>query len=627
MKMKYQQVMEYLRDALVLGSVPGLDSIVRLTDEMDSPQKGLSFVHVAGTNGKGSTCTYIAEILKAAGYKVGLYTSPYIRDFSERIQVNGVPISQGEIEICGGKVIAAAERMVAQGFAKPTVFELTTAMGFEHFKNCGCDIVVLEVGLGGRLDATNVIDSPALSVITAIDLDHTELLGDTVEKIALEKAGIIKTGRPVVMAGQSAQAVNAVKGVCMEKGCALTLSRPETVEIKSCGMDGLVFDYGDFKDLRSGLFGLYQTQNAATAIEAALALRAQGYAITEQHIRAGLEKAFIPGRLEILSKNPPVVIDGAHNPQGAAALKESLEAAFPNKKFRFVMGALADKDYKGAIDTVAHLAERFYTVTPAGPRALQAEALAEEIKRHGIAATTCNDMMGALTAALNSADENTVVCVFGSLYIMGDAENCFENGQLLDVSKSGPEYSLQDAGKPAPAPKKGRMATRTLCQIALLIALEVVLNRFCSFNTMSLKIGFSFIPMALCAYLFGPWYTMVAYALSDFIGAILFPIGPYHPGFTLGAALMGIAYGFLLNRKYWKKVRFFPNMVLAAIIPCIAVGLFVNTAWVAHLAGGHGYWWWVSYRLPQYAVLVPLNLIFLPLLKKLADKLKKAKLV
>lgn len=626
--MKYSQVVAYLQDAMVLGSVPGLDTVTSLLDEIGNPHKNLVCVHVAGTNGKGSTCSFIAEILRQAGYKVGLYTSPYICDFSERIQVDGQPISNEDIGKCGEKVILAAEAIVAKGFAKPTVFELTTAMGFDYFKNSGCDIVVLEVGLGGRLDATNVIDNPEVSVICRIGLDHTEVLGDTLEEIAMEKAGIIKSGRPVVLSGQGSAISDAILAVCANLGCTLTIADASiATEIKS-SPNGLVFNYGRYGRLRSGLFGLYQLGNAITAIETTEVLRTLGWKISDEALRKGLEGAYITGRLEMLSRSPLFFADGAHNPQGARALSESLRAAFPGKKFLFITGVLADKDYRGGISELKDLAKRFYTVTPPIPRALSSDDLAEILKEETtVPVNSFKTIADAVNAALAQAGPDDIICAYGSLYILGQVKACFKDGAPICNVKTDKPEKTNSGDKRAAKPKK-HIPIRTLCQVALLIALEIVLNRFLSFKTMGLRIGFSFVPIALCGMLYGPWYAAAAYALADILGMILVPLGPYHPGFTICAALMGITYGFFLSNKYWKKIRFFPNMVFAAVISCLVFGLFLNTIWISQLYGMRTYWEWFIYRaVSEYSVLLPLNLIFFPILKKFTVTLKKSNLV
>ena len=349
---------------------------------LGNPQNGLHCVHVAGTNGKGSICAMVSAILADAGYRTGLYTSPHLQRFNERIRVDGLPIADDDLADIEAEVAAAARQIVAQGAPEPGYFDLATAAGFVYFQRCGCDAVVLEVGLGGRLDATNAIPCPDCAVIAHIGYDHTELLGNTLEAIAAEKAGIIKDSGRVVLYRQTPGVQQVVAEACRQHSCALTVADPEAARVHSVTLDGTVFDWHGLEGLELSLLGRYQLGNAVTALSVIETLTAQGYRIPEAAIRSGLKRAYWPGRLELLGRNPAVLLDGAHNPQGTAALMDSLQDLFPGKKPILIMGSFADKDYAQSIDLAAPLAKRIYTITPHSERALPADQLAGEIHRH-----------------------------------------------------------------------------------------------------------------------------------------------------------------------------------------------------------------------------------------------------
>ncbi|HHU05681.1 MAG TPA: bifunctional folylpolyglutamate synthase/dihydrofolate synthase [Clostridiales bacterium] len=424
--MNYKEALDFILGAETMGSILERNVIECLLEELGNPHKGLKYVHIAGTNGKGSTSAYVSSILRAAGYRTGLYTSPYIQQFNERIQVDGVQISDEELAEITTEIAEATKRVLARGLRHPTVFELITALGFIYFKRRACDIVVLEVGLGGRLDATNVIESPEVAVITNIGYDHMDVLGDTLELIAGEKAGIIKSNCRVVLYSQAKGVEEVIASVCGEKGASLTYADTSLAKVRSVSLDGIEFDYNGYLGLKSSLLGLYQVKNAVTAIVTAEELIKKGYAISEQNIRDGLAGAHWPGRLELLRRNPAVIVDGAHNPQGAAALLESLDALFPGRKINFIVGVLADKDYSSTIELTMPHAKCFYTVTPPNKRALSADKLALEIKKHGDAPVYFyGSIPSAIDAVLSSVTADDVICIFGSLYQVGEVRSYF----------------------------------------------------------------------------------------------------------------------------------------------------------------------------------------------------------
>lgn len=413
----------------------GLERIRELLERLGRPQDRLKFVHVAGTNGKGSICAYLASILGAAGYRTGMFTSPYIERFEERISVDGVMISPDELCDVTLAVREHAEAMAEETGDHPTEFELMTAVALEHFARCGCDIVVLEVGLGGRLDSTNVIDAPEACVIARIGLDHTALLGNTLAAIAGEKAGIIKEGSAVVSWPQKSEAMAVIEHAAAEHGCELRV--PDFAQLEEGAIrweDGASpfrsFSYREWTDLRTGILGSYQPQNATVALEVVSVLRGRGWHIPDEAVRAGVARTRWPGRFEIVEggSSPDgfaIVVDGGHNPQGARALADSLAEVFPGRKPVFVIGVLEDKDYPRMLEDVLPLGSAFVCVTPDNPRALPAHKLARAIRWTGQDLLGCSacvnpvvarDFEDAIRRARELADPDALICAFGSLY-------------------------------------------------------------------------------------------------------------------------------------------------------------------------------------------------------------------
>lgn len=413
----------------------GLERIRELLERLGRPQDRLKFVHVAGTNGKGSICAYLASILSAAGHRTGMFTSPYIERFEERIRVDGAMISPDELRDVTLAVREHAEAMAEETGDHPTEFELMTAVALEHFARCGCDIVVLEVGLGGRLDSTNVIDAPEACVIARIGLDHTALLGNTLAAIAGEKAGIIKEGSAVVSWPQEPEAMAVIEHAAAEHGCELRM--PDFVQLEEGAVkweDGASpfrpFSYKEWADLRTGILGSYQPQNATVALEAVDVLRGRGWRIPDEAVRAGVAQTRWPGRFEIVEggSSPDgfaIVVDGGHNPQGARALADSLAEVFPGRKPVFVIGVLEDKDYPRMLEDALPLGSAFVCVTPDNPRALPAHKLARAIRWTGQDLLGCSacvnpvvarDFEDAIRRARELADPDGLICAFGSLY-------------------------------------------------------------------------------------------------------------------------------------------------------------------------------------------------------------------
>lgn len=403
----------------------GLERTIDLLDRMGRPQDKLRFVHVAGTNGKGSTCAYLDSILRCAGYRVGLFTSPYIETFEERIRVNGENISADDLAAVTLFVKRHAEAIEAETGDHPTEFELMTAVAFEHFARSACDIVVLEVGLGGRLDSTNVIESPEVCVITRIGLDHTALLGNALAEVAAEKAGILKPGVPVVSWPQEPEAWASIEKAAADKRCELHAPDFSQLDLYACegGRASLRPFVYKGQAFETKLLASYQPYNATLALEAAELLRDRGWEISEAAMREGIARAVWPGRFEVVAQEPLIIIDGGHNPQGAAVLAESLDDVFPGRRAVLVMGVLADKDYLPMLHAVLPYAEALYTYTPPSPRALSAVDLAKRAQGEAgpcLEVRVCERPEQAMREARKRAGSEGLVVAFGSLYAIAD---------------------------------------------------------------------------------------------------------------------------------------------------------------------------------------------------------------
>lgn len=414
--MKIDDCMAYIHKTVWLGSKPGLSRTRELLARIGNPEKKLKFIHVVGTNGKGSSCAMLSLILSRSGYRVGTFVSPYIVHFNERIQINGTPISDGDLCDVVEFVKPHADAMEDS----PTEFELITAVGFEYFTRKGCDIVVLEAGMGGALDSTNVIDTPMVSLFTAIGMDHKDQLGTTVEEIAKTKAGILKPGTQAVFNGEEPEALPVLEEACCALDISLTVPDRSALRVATSDLSGSVFDYKDYSGLRVGLVGLHQVQNAIAVIEAVEALRRQGIPVSEEALRFGLENVRWPARFEILSRNPLVIFDGAHNMNGVAKLKENIEKYFTPRKPVMLMGVMADKDYGPMLDALMPYCKMFYGLTPNNPRALPAESLAAEASHRGIPAKAISLTREDLQGVLQNLEENDILLMMGSLYMYGD---------------------------------------------------------------------------------------------------------------------------------------------------------------------------------------------------------------
>ena len=412
--MNVNEALKYIHSICWMGVRPGLGRTRELLEKMGNPEKKLKFIHIAGTNGKGSTAAMLERVLREAGYRTGLYTSPYILRFNERMQVCGQEISDEELAAITEYIQPLAESMQEH----PTEFELVTCIAMEYFARHACEIVVLEVGLGGELDSTNVIDAPEAAVIVNIGLDHMQVLGNTVEEIAQAKAGIIKDGCDCVLYQQEPGVENVIRRSCEDHGARLHRAAMDDLTPVSHGLEGQVFDWKALKGLHIPLLGEHQLHNACTVLTTLETLQNRGWSIPEPAIRTGLEKVSWPGRFQLMRKNPLFIIDGGHNAQCLEALVRAIRDYLPGRKLTFLNGCMADKDYGEMFRMLAPFAKEFVTVTPDNPRSLPAEELARHLERYELPVCACASVAGGVQTAIEHAGPDGVVCACGSLYMI-----------------------------------------------------------------------------------------------------------------------------------------------------------------------------------------------------------------
>lgn len=418
--MKYTEALEYMESLSCYGIVPGLDNIRMLCERLGNPQKDLKFVHIAGTNGKGSALAYISTILKCAGYKVGRYISPTISEYRERIQVNGRPITQKALCNLVEQMKEICDVISAENSCHPTPFEVETAMAFAYYKEQGCDIVVLETGMGGRLDATNIIENTLVTVFASISMDHMGFLGKTIDAIAMEKAGIMKTGCKVVSAMQEDAVMQVLQKKAREVDAEVSVADVSELKKVRYGLEKQRFDYKQWKNLEITLAGQYQISNALLAIKAVEALEAGGFVVTEKAVRQGLQETKWPGRFTVLGKKPYFVVDGAHNADAAKKLAESIEFYFTNRRIIYIMGILRDKEYNKIIEQTHSYADQIITVTtPNSARTLSAYELATEVAKVHPNVTAVDSLEEAVEISYLLAGKEDVIIAFGSLSFMG----------------------------------------------------------------------------------------------------------------------------------------------------------------------------------------------------------------
>jgi dihydrofolate synthase/folylpolyglutamate synthase len=418
--MGIEETLQFIHATSWKGSRPGLERMQDLMFRLGNPQEELRFVHVAGMNGKGSVCAMLSSILTAAGCRTGLYTSPHLVRVNERMKIDGADISDEDL-IC---VAEQVKVVVDQMDDKPTEFEVITAMAFVYFRQQKCDIVVLEVGLGGRLDATNVIPVPELAILMNIGLEHTEVLGDTLQKIAAEKAGIIKRGGTIVFYPQLPSMESVFEEACIQQNATFVRADTGDILVREESLEGSVFDWKQRKQLRINLLGQHQIWNAVVAMTAAEQLERKGWLIGESSIRNGLANTYWPARLEILNEAPLFILDGAHNPQCVEMLEQSMQTLFHDRKVVFLTGMLRDKDYQKMLNLISHRIKEVVCLTPDSERALPAEALASVLAGFEIKATAYDDVERGIIAAFTAAKGSPIVA-FGSLYLAGAIRSVF----------------------------------------------------------------------------------------------------------------------------------------------------------------------------------------------------------
>ena len=413
--MNVNEAIEYIHSVFWKGSIPGLERTQELLSKMGNPEKDLKYVHIAGTNGKGSTAAMTASILRKAGYRTGLYTSPYIYRFHERMQIDGEQISDEDLIEITEYVKPLADSMAQS----PTEFELVCCIAFEYFKRKKCDIVVLEVGMGGEFDATNVIPCPEVAVITNIGLDHTDVLGSTIEEIAMTKSGVFKEGGNAVIY-RGVPSVEAVfENVCKEKHVSLKKADFDSLKLNSLDLFGQNFDCGSRKNIQLPLLGDHQLHNASVVLSVADTLIEKGWNISEQNIYDGIRDVSWPGRFDIVHRDPLFIIDGGHNPQCLEALVKNVEDYLAGRKVIALTGVLADKDYGDMYQPILPLIHEFVCITPDNPRKMEAEDLAKYLQEVGAKATACATTQDGVRKALELAGKDGAILCFGSLYSIG----------------------------------------------------------------------------------------------------------------------------------------------------------------------------------------------------------------
>lgn len=430
--MSEKEFWDYVTYLNTLGSKPGLDCIQELCKRLGNPQDRLKFIHVAGTNGKGSVCAYLASILTESRIRVGRYQSPTIRDYRERIMVGRQMIPKKDLFRLMDQVRQVCDEMVLDGMPHPTSFEAETALSFLYFVEKGCELVILETGMGGTFDATNLIQTTQVAVLTSISMDHMAFLGNTLSEIAQQKAGIIKEHCHVVTCQQPKEVMQVIEAACQEKDAVLhvagTNDKKETyVDQKKYGIKKQSFRYGKKVKIEIPLAGRYQIENAVTALEAVEVLRKLGYRISGQQMIQGFRNTVWNGRFTVLSDKPYFIVDGAHNEDAAKKLADSVQFYFTNKKIIYIMGILKDKEYEKIIQVMAPFADSIITVkTPDNPRAMDAFELASVAMQYHPKVTAAGSIEEAIEMSYLLSDKDSVILAFGSLSYLGRVMDVME---------------------------------------------------------------------------------------------------------------------------------------------------------------------------------------------------------
>lgn len=420
--MDYTEARAYLAEAAKSGSVLGLEAMRALLSELGDPQDKLKFIHIAGTNGKGSVLAYVSTILKEAGYRVGRYISPTLFSYRERIQVNEIYITKEALTEHTFRVREAVGRMKAAGNPLPTVFEIETAIAFLYFVQEDCDIVVLETGMGGDTDATNAVQTTVLEILTSISMDHMQFLGNSLAEIAAHKAGIIKPDTVVVSAAQEPEAMRVIEEIAAGQRAQLRIADAGRAEEVAYGLFAQRFSCGGYKNLEIRLAGTYQIANAVVAVEAVRALQELGFRITEEQLRQGLAKTVWRGRFTVICDEPLFIVDGAHNRGAAEQLRESIKTYLAGRRIIAVCGVLKDKEYEAVLQITAPYIDRMITIeTPNNPRALPAEELARTAQKYIPHVEAAESLAQAVDRSFSAADrEGDVILAFGSLSYLGE---------------------------------------------------------------------------------------------------------------------------------------------------------------------------------------------------------------
>ena len=414
--MTYKEAIDYLAFTSKRGSCLGLSRVTQLLERLGNPHKNAKFIHVTGTNGKGSVTKMLSCILNAQGYKTGLFSSPFVTRVNESIQLDDSEISDNEFAELIGDIMPVAEAMDEP----PTEFEITTAAAFEYFSKKNCDVAVIECGLGGDMDSTNVIEAPLLSVITNVEADHSAFLGDTIAEIAAHKAGIIKKGCPVLFGGNSKEALKVIT----EKAINSKIFTVDYSNLSntSCTLSGSTFNFGE-QIFSLSMLGIYQPYNAAIAISAVEILRKNGLDISNKAVYEGLKSARLNGRFELIKENPIVIFDGSHNPHGVNAAIKSIKNYFDGK-IVLLMGVMADKEYPEMVKTLSEVAAKAFTVKPKNPRALDSMLLADEFIRNGVDAEFSTELSVGVEKAITYAEKHQLPLIaLGSLYMYSEFMN------------------------------------------------------------------------------------------------------------------------------------------------------------------------------------------------------------
>lgn len=420
--MDYQQAVDYIESLALPRGRYGLERLKQALELLGNPQHKVRFVHVAGTNGKGSCAAMLASVLKEAGYRTGLYISPHLRRYNERMQVDGVDILDDDLIRAAQRVKEACEQLGGT----PIVFEVLTLMALWYFAERRCDFVVLEVGIGGKLDATNCIPAPAAALIAQLGFDHTETLGSTIEEIAAQKGGIAKPGSQLVMAEQEPAALRVVEQLCREQGCGFTVADPERLQVLSTSPEGQRLRDRTYGELLLPLAGSHQVKNAANVLTVVEVLKGEGFAIPDRAVRQGIESTVWPARFERLSRSPDFILDGGHNPQCVQAAVQALQDYYPGKKVVFLTGMMKDKDSAAMLAKMAEVAKAFVCLHADSERAFGAQELAREIEDTlGLAAYPAASAQEGCALAQRLAGEQGVVCALGSLYLAGEIRAVF----------------------------------------------------------------------------------------------------------------------------------------------------------------------------------------------------------